>query len=158
VRGDYISFVSVEQAKNVGCGPDYCPMALNDKAMPPDIKLPAGFVLVHDASGGVFNKCDFYCVRWHGAIREKVEISPADREIARRYFKNARPQVGEVDTPVGPWRRICKVKFIRYRRPGYPRGFEHPYDPAVWLYGCDNALKLSLPGGCVVDDRGFVWP
>lgn len=158
VRGDQVSFVTVEQAKKVGCMTGDCPMALNDREMPADIVLQRDFVVVHDASGTVLNKCDIYVVRWTGGRRPTSYVPQVDMEIARRYFKGTTPVVGTIAAPVGAWKRIGLVRFIRYRRPKYSRPFEHEYTPPVMLYGCSNAFRLPLGNACIVDERGFVRP
>ena len=158
VRGDQIGFVSVEQARKIGCNESECKEHLDESAMPSDIKLPASFVLVHDTEGTLLSRCDFYVVRWKGARADNPEDLP---KAVRKYFGNeARIQAGSVDIPEGPWKKVCKVAFIRYRRPGFEKGFSHGYDPAVTLYVTKKPLawKLALPEGCVVTERGFIKP
>lgn len=156
VRGDMISFVSVEQSRRVGCAKGNCPMKLDDEAMPSDITLPKTFVLVHDTEGVVLGKCDFYVVRWRpGRAPNAVPAA------AQKYFgEGAQIQGGSVEVPAGPWKRVCRVRFIRYRRHGYEKGFEHEYDVPVWLFSCAKPLawKIELPTGCVVTERGFIRP
>jgi len=155
VRGDQISFVSVEQVKQVGVHP------LDDTKMPADITLPQGFVLVHDANGAIFNRCDMFIVKWHKGRSSLSNVHDNDVKVAQEYFGGgARLSVGSVEVPTGKWSRIGKIRFIRYRRHGYAKGFEHEYSPPVFLYSTNKPLawKLSLPSGCIVDARGFVRP
>jgi hypothetical protein len=155
VRGDQIEFVSTEQVRAVGRHP------LDPDAMPSDIVLPKGFVLVHDTTGRLLDRCHFYVVKWSRTGTKGVSnLSKNELEAAKAYYNGARLTGGSVDIPEGPWHRDAKVAFIRYRRHGHPKKFEHPYEPAVFLYGTDKptAWKIVLPQGCVVDARGFVWP
>jgi hypothetical protein len=156
VRGDRISFVSVEQAKRVGDHP------LDERKMPSDITLPADFVLVHDTSGLLFDRCHMHIVRWRGGRKKLNGAREKDVQVAHTYFgRNVAINVGEVEVPEGPWSRVAKVKYIRYRRQGNAKGnYEHPFDPPVFLYSTQRPLswKLKLPNGCIVDERGFVRP
>jgi hypothetical protein len=155
VRGDRIEFVSTEQVKAVGRHP------LSETEMPSDIKLPKGYVLVHDANGVLFNRCHFYVVKWQSTRTSLSKVHEDDIKVAQEYFDNApNLQVGAIQAPKGPWKRIAKVQFIRYNRYGYDKGFEHEYDPTVFLYSTHNPLawRLTLPNGCIVDERGFVNP
>lgn len=157
VRGDKISFVSTEQVKEVGYH------ALDPDAMPADIELPGNYVLVHDTAGELLNRCDLYVVRWYPDSGRSVHKNLASKALrdARAYFGDGSTiKLGSVDIPEGPWKREAKVKCIRYRRHGYDKLFEHTYDTPVDLFTTDSPLawRVSLPAGCIVDERGFVRP
>jgi hypothetical protein len=156
VRGDHVEFVSVEQVRAVGSH------ALDPYKMPSDIVLPAKYVLVHDATGIILTPCDLYAVKWHrSGAKRALEIAPEDLTAAHDYFgDDAALRSGSIDIPDGPWKRLARVKFIRYRRYGFSNHFEHEYAPAVDLLYSKRPLawKLALPEGCVVDARGFVVP
>jgi hypothetical protein len=137
--------------------------------MPSDLLLPRSHVLVHDTTGELLNRCDLYAVRWHtqrrsnaGAASGIADISTDALDDAKQYFGiSSRLQYGVVDIPDGRWQRFCRVQFIRYRRAGNQGGlFEHEYEPSIDLYACKSPLawRIALPSGCVVDERGFVWP
>ena len=168
VRGDQIEFVSVERARQVKCGPKSCPTALDERAMKSDIKLPRGFVLVHDTTGDLLPRCEFYVVRYYKERANNVsKLHKNDLEAARAYFamgdnppSTIRLETGSVDLPKGPWRRVAKIRLIRYRRQNYKLGFEHFYDPPVWLSKSESTLawKLSLPNACLVTKDGFINP
>lgn len=155
VRGDYVEFVSAEQVRHFGSHP------LDDRAMPSDVVLPQGYVLVHDATGTLLTPCDLYVVKWHrSGAKYAHNIAAADRRAAESYFGDDDLRVGKVDLPDGPWESVGKVKFIRYRRYGFANHFEHEYTRGVDLYQSQRPLawRLQLPEGCVVDGRGFVVP
>lgn len=157
VRGDKISFVSTEQVRKVGYHP------LDPEAMPSDVELPGNYVLVHDTEGEILNRCDLYVVRWYpdGGQNDHGRVSSKALKAARAYFGSGTDiKFGSVDIPEGPWKREAKVKCIRYRRHGYDKLFEHSYDPAVVIYYTEQPLawRVSLPAGCIVDERGFVRP
>lgn len=167
VRGDKVSFVSVEQAKKVGCSTGLCPMALSDAKMPADVKIPKPYVLVHDVLGELLDRCELYVVRWRGGARRMSNSHPEAQQVAEDYYgATTQVSVGSVEIPRGSWTRVAKVRFIRYTRASSPdvrrpRDYEHEYDPPVWLSVCRSptlAWKISLPSGCIVDSRGFVRP
>lgn len=162
VRGNKISFVSIEQTKRVGVH------KLDDVAMPSDVKLPPKLVLVHDTVGKLLQRCDLYVLPWknlrnnHGA---KMAPNKLLLEHAEAYFVDeedyALPIVrGSVKIPRDSWKKLARVKFIRYHRPGFTKLFEHEYEVPVDVWGANHelAFRLPLPTGCVVDERGFVWP
>lgn len=165
VRGDRVSFLSTEayrQSKakrEVRDGKVYW-----SPSMPPsDVKLPPGYVLVHDTVGELLTKCDLYIVRWRRGGSK--EASKDIIEDAHAYFEEVSGRqlglrYGSVEIPAGPWKKIARVSFIRYQQPGVPGPSEHAYDPAVDVYDCMHPLawRLPLPTGCVVDSHGFVWP
>lgn len=168
VRGDRVSFVSCEKWKRLktagyrrreeGGRVIWTPRVPNS-----DVKLPRGHVVVHDTTGNLLSQCDLYIVKWHSKTGISSSELPHDElRVAREYYGDNVPiKCGSVDIPQGPWRKVGKVKFIRYFRAGQQQDtYEHEYEPAVLL--CDSsrplAWRLALPIGCVVDDRGFVWP
>lgn len=164
VRGDQIEFVSVEQVERVGSFP------LDEARMPSDVKLPPSYVMVNDATGHFIDRCDVYVVPWRSAARGRSKSSSTvllsnvdhfDLAAAYDYYgKDARISVGSVSLPEGRWKRVCEVAFIRYRRYGFDKRFEHAYDPPVQLFSTTRPLawRLPLPEGCVIDSRGFVRP
>lgn len=157
VRGDRISFVSTEQIRKVGRH------KLDPVAMPSDVKLPNSYVVVHDPTETLLNKCDMYFVRWRNVSRNRVlTVHPELMKIARAYFgSGSEISRGTVDIPKGPWHRECEVQFIRYRREGDDSNhYEHEYDVPVRLMYTTRPLawRLPLPEGCVVNAHGFVRP
>jgi len=174
VRGDKVSFVSLEQAEEVGCYSPSCDLHRDDEAMPSDIDtIPKDFVLVHDTEAAILPKCELYVLRWRGTRRDASGALPS---AVTEYFGKERPRSGGVEIPDGPWKKVCKVRFIRYTRYGVavdPEDktkivmrsggkipFEHGYDPPVDLHVCKRPLawKLSLPDSCVITAHGFISP
>ena len=174
VRGDQISFLSSEAdakyrrqgyTRQVKDGDVHWDPEMPDSDID---NLPASYVLVHDTSGHLLTKCDLYVVRWRSANSGRINTSEIDQKLyadAKEYFVSPNGNElsighGSVEIPAGKWKRETRVKYIRYRRPGFPKTFEHDYDPDVELMYCTSPLmwRLPLPTGCVVDSRGFVWP
>lgn len=170
--------VSVEQAEKVGCGigKDACPMRQSDSKMPADIRLKKNLVIVADRDNVLFPRCAIFIVRWRGRGRR---LAPNEvTSEARQYFGAAPIYGGSVDVPArGPWKRVCRVRFLRYRRYGLsidpndpenqiadPNGhadLEHELDFSkydVWLYSCRGSFKLALPGNCQYGAAGFEKP
>ena len=172
VRGDRISFLSVEAdekyrrmgyTRKVEDGMVYWDPEMPDS----DVELEEDFVLVQDTTGQLLTRCDFYALRSRNKSAQ-VDTSVIDAEAlgdAREYFVSESGREitishVSVEFPEGSWKSEARVKYIRYRRPGFAKPFEHPYDPDVELFVCERPLawRLALPSGCVVDSRGFVWP
>lgn len=166
VRGTNISFVSVEQWRAYGSPKreaDLNGKMPPESELPSDITIPDDFVLIHDTQAALFNRCEIYIVKWHGSgAKHGRTMHPDDANAAREYFgSRSRLEYGDVEIPEGPWQRLCKTAFIRYRRQGeHAAPYEHPWNPHVWILDCQRPLawKLKLPNGCIVDDRGFVRP
>lgn len=165
VRGTHIEFLSVEQVRRSGAtrAVQEGDVIWSPRTPPADIRFPRGFVLVHDTTGRLLEKCDLYVVKWRpGGAKNAPSDVLAD---AREYFVDqsgrALPiRYGSVEIPAGSWSKIARVKYIRYRRAGRIKPMEHEYQVPVDLRYCRRPLawRLPLPDGCVVDDRGFVWP
>lgn len=173
VRGTHIEFVTTDQIRKYGCGNGSNKAArecrLNPQRLPSDVRLPRSHVLVHDTTGRLLSKCELYVVRWRGAksVSKRHNLAPNDPGIrdAEDYFVSEHGEAvpirgGSVEIPEGPWRRVALVKFIRYRRAGFEKPFEHEYDVPVKLEDTMRPLawRLPLPEGCIVDNRGFVTP
>lgn len=169
VRGTHIEFVTVDQLRRYGCGngrqkaPKEC--RLDPRRVPSDVRLPRSHVLVHDTTGYLLDKCELYVVRWRGARRRNPTSDDPAMIDAEKYFvtEDGSPvpiRTGSVEIPDGAWRKVARVKYIRYRRAGYQTPFEHEYDVPVDLEDTMRPLawRLPLPEGCVVDNRGFVRP
>jgi hypothetical protein len=169
VRGDKVSFISEEKWKRLKAAgfkrteeegrviwTPYMPAA--------DVKLPRGYVVVHDTTGALLSKCDLYIVKWYSNSGATPSELPHDElKAARDYFGPDTPiKCGSVDIPPDKaWRKLGRVRFIRYFRAGHQQDdYEHEFDPAVDLFDMKRPLawRMPLPNGCVVDDRGFVWP
>ncbi len=171
VRGTNIQFVSVERVRNSGArrivrptGPNGEREVFWEPRMPAaDVSFPRGYVLVHDTTGALLDRCDLYIVRDRG---RGAKNAPEDvLQDAENYFIDQfdRPMpltYGSVEIPEGPWVRLARVRLIRYRRAGFVKPFEHEYDPPVDVRYSKRTLgwRLPLPNGCIVDEHGFRWP
>lgn len=171
VRGHNIKFVSEEQVRRSGAkrvvrptGPDGQNEVYWEPRIPrADVTFPSGFVLVHDTTGELLDRCDFYIVRLRG---QGAKNAPSDvLKDAKSYFIDQYDHpmpldYRSVEIPEGPWRKLARVRLIRYKRRGYVKPFEHLYDPAVEVHYSTRTLgyRLPLPYGCIVDDHGFRWP
>lgn len=155
VRGDHVSFVSVEQVRRVG------EHKLDPHRMPSDIRLPRGYVVVNDPTGRLLSKCDVYVLPWRRKRSfSRQQVHARDLAAAREYFGTDDLRNGEIVIPEKKWTRVARVAFIRYRRYGFTKPFEHRYDPPVDLFQHARPLgwRLPLPEGCLIDSRGFVRP
>jgi hypothetical protein len=140
-----------------------------------EINAPRGSSMLHDPSGRLWGKCALLFVSFkHGGRRATPEeYAGAPREyLGREYEKIAK--VGTVEIPpraLSSWECLGRVKQIFYNRIGTkaPGLFQHPFGERSaqmlfrkgslpTLYRLDKAMRLELHGGCVIDDRGIVWP
>jgi hypothetical protein len=165
VRGDKVSFVSVERVRKSGAKrKEVDGRVIWTPEMPKaDIELPRGFVVIHDTAGKLLSPCDLYIVKWYSNKGVAVSDLPHDELASVREYYGAKTKikVGLVEIPEGPWEKVGRVQLIRYFRAGKAEDtYEHEFDPPVDLFDCARPLawRLPLPQGCVVDDRGFVWP
>jgi hypothetical protein len=93
-----------------------------------------------------------------------VVIDQRLRRICEAYFGHgAQVLEGTVEIPGGPWNDLGRITHIYYARYGKEDGlFHHPIKrdapPALLQQNRRGCYRLSLPGGCLVDSHGFVWP
>jgi hypothetical protein len=128
----------------------------------PDIYLPAHYATFHDQSGEVLPKCDVF----FGPYRKHPGKASMGRSHSRYFGSKHKAELANIgDIPIDGWRPIGKVEQIFYVRRGKraPGGFHHPYQskqPTLYeIYDHGRRIyKLSLGAGCLVDDRGFVYP
>lgn len=135
------------------------------KDMP--IVCPAEFVVVQDVSGSRKRACDFYICR--ASERRSIRadgrhVSDAAVDAAKRWYGGDGHVAGRtVNVPDGPWHREAQIDAIWYRRHavrGLGGRYEHSYSPSVPLYVSSRpkGWRVALPDGCIVDERGFVYP
>lgn len=122
------------------------------------LKLPAHYGTFHDQNGIVLPKCEVFFGPW----KKTKQPAKMDRS-QRRYFgadhKAFMAKLPQI--PVDGWKKVGDVVMIYYVRRGTraPDGFHHPYkSKSPTLYKCGRLYKLALGDGCLVDDRGYVFP
>jgi hypothetical protein len=122
------------------------------------ISLPAAYGQFHDPSGRDLPKCTVFYGPWKKTNR------PVDANLSnRRYLGSNHPMKLAIipEIPREGWEQVAKVVKIFYKRRGKraPGGFFHPFKGRpLTLSRAGRFYKLSLGGGCLVDDRGYVWP
>jgi hypothetical protein len=121
------------------------------------VVLPVAYGIIHDPDGEHFERCECFFGPYKGT-RRQVEMTSR----AKAYMGPSYPATfAVVDVPRGAWNSVGEVAQIFYRRPGRYQGkYFHPfkdgYGPMLSKNG--RFYKLALAGGCIVDDRGFVFP
>jgi len=122
------------------------------------ISLPASHGTFHDPSGKEIAKCTVYFGPWKRTSR-RVQMNQSNR----RYFGT--DYQGKLailpDIPREGWEQVAKVVKIFYVRRGTraPGGFHHPFKGKPLTLSKNGSLyKLSCGSGCLIDDRGYVWP
>lgn len=118
-------------------------------------KIPARYGIIHDPEGKDLPRCEVFFGPYR-VVAGRPEISRA----AHKYFRDGYvPKCVTVDVPTGPWEPAAQVTHIYYFRRGMIRGgFNHPFRRGVELSKCGSWYRLALKNGCIVDDRGFVFP
>jgi hypothetical protein len=122
------------------------------------LRLPARYGIIHDPDGTDLRRCTVY----FGPYRT-IGGKPTLTRAARAYFG---PHYAAKPIAVNPpgddarWTSVAPVYVIFYRRKGFRAGgYHHPFRRApLTLEKSGPFYRLYLPGTCIVDDRGFVFP
>lgn len=151
------------------------------------VRIPKNFGVVRDPIGKHLNRCDVYLCAYKISSKPLGTIPQGIAKVVAAYWSADTELVRvTVEIPKGPWHRLGVVETIHYVRydadhkEDVPEdkkrsgpfwhdfdGSEGPWiytfsdrDPTVVLYEsrCMHAFKLDLPDGCIINDRGFVWP
>lgn len=122
------------------------------------IRLPPSYGTIHDPSGKEIPKCVVY----FGPYRKSSRSVEMNRSHRRYFGSDHRAKLAVVGRiPKEGWKVVGKVAMIYYVRKGTraPGAFHHPFKsrhPTLSKSG--RFYKLSLGEGCLVDDRGYVFP
>jgi hypothetical protein len=123
------------------------------------IRPKSSFGIIHDTGGEVFDRCVIF-VGPYKKTRKKAEKPPT---AATRYFgSNYTQHECIVNIPSGPWKYLGEVVQILYERTKgskYAAKYFHVFKTkSPRLSKCGSYYRLNLQDGCIVDDRGFVFP
>jgi hypothetical protein len=121
------------------------------------VRLPRRYGIIHDPSGKQLPRCETYFGPYR-TVGGHIEMT---REAKHYFGRSYRPRKVVVDRPKGPWNPVANVVKIFYVRKGAiaPGGFHHSFRGApLELAKSGKFYRLSLGNGCIVDDRGFVFP
>lgn len=118
------------------------------------LSLPKAYGMIH--SPDTTRRCHVYFGPYK-STRKPVSKLP---QIARAYFGDRyEGTIAEVDIPEGSWRPVGRATVIFYDRPGEAGDYyRHEFAQPIPLSTNGKFHRLSLPEGCVVNDRGFVKP
>ncbi len=150
------------------------------------VRVPKHFGVIRDPIGNHLNRCDVYVCAYEISGKPIGTIPKRMADFIGSYWSPETKLVRiTVDMPRGPWHRVGVVRTIHYVRfnkddPDQDEdskragpfwhdfdGSEGPWhytftdrDPTVVLYesGTQHCLKLDLPDGCIINERGLVWP
>lgn len=122
------------------------------------IRLPASYGTFHDQEGVVLPKCDVFFGPFK-KTRRPVEMNRSHRRYFGADYQAVLATLPKI--PKDGWKKVGEVAQILYVRKGKRAsgGFHHPFksrQPTLWKAG--RIYKLSLGDGCIVDDRGYVFP
>lgn len=122
------------------------------------LKLPRNYGIIHDPDGEEIPRCECL-IGPYTRTRQRANLT----RLAKHYFgKNYPAVIVSVDRPQkSKWQMIGEVAQIFYERRGkYAAKYFHPfktgYGPTLLKQG--RFYRLALARGCIVDDRGFVFP
>ncbi len=126
--------------------------------------IPESYWLVWDSTGKRMRRCDVFILRCSRIGAKGVEFDPRDVSEAEDYW-GSRDQWApyRFTLPRGPWKKVGRIARIGYRR-GRTGNWMHPgpdlppLDKPVTLYEGPDGWRLRMPGDCVLDDRGFIYP
>jgi hypothetical protein len=123
------------------------------------VRLPPSYGIIHDPEGKVLPRCEVF----FGPYVKSKRIASAPSKKARKYFGSKySPKEATVDVPDGPWNSIGEVVEILYERTKgsqYAGKYFHPFKEfSPELSKSKRYYRLALRNGCIVDDRGFVFP
>ena len=115
--------------------------------------------IIHDTDGEVFDRCVVF-VGPYKKTRKKPASVPSK---ATRYFGSQyQPHECIVNIPSGPWKYLGEVVQILYERTKgskYAAKYFHVFKSrSPRLSKSGSYYRLNLQDGCIVDDRGFVFP
>lgn len=123
------------------------------------MRLPAGYGIIHDPDGVALPRCEVFFGPYRRTNRPAVKAS---KKAARYFGKQYVPKEGSVDVPKGPWNPVGEVVEILYERTKgsqYAGKYFHPFKSfSPTLSRCSRYYRLALRNGCIIDDRGFVFP
>lgn len=144
------------------------------------LTVPKKFGLIHDPTGLVLNRCDIYITRYTISTKPVGAIPQRIAKFVDAYLGKETPRVRvAVEIPKGPWHRLGVIRTVHYVRRNTEDAkkdglFYHDFDgsegPLSYTFSDRDptteilesrsmrAFKLELPDGCIVNERGFVWP
>lgn len=124
------------------------------------IRARPSFGIIHDPDGQAFDRCTFYV----GPVvhtRRRPDSVPS--KAIRYYGRSYQPHVIQVEVPThGTWKELGEVVEILYERTRgsqYAGKYFHIFKQrSPKLSKNKSYYRLELQGGCIADDRGFVFP
>ena len=125
-----------------------------------EIPLPKHYGIIHDPEGDDLPRCEVF----FGPYRLLAGRPEGTTRSAVKYFgRHYQPRLMMVNIPENGWRFEALIVQILYKRglrgAHHAGGFHHPFQKApLTLSRSGRYRRLSLPNGCIVDDRGFVFP
>ena len=121
------------------------------------LAVPKAFGLIHDPEGAQLSRCFVY-VGPYKLTKKPIESTSA----AKDYFGSGFDMMQAiVDVPTGNWNPVGRASQVLYYRPGqYAGRYYHLFEKnvSVTISKCRNHFCIELPGNCVVNWRGFVYP
>lgn len=119
-------------------------------------RCPPSYGIIHDPDGRQLPRC----VVFVGPVRRTQQPVEGDRKVRAYFGSDYKPKKAFVDLPARAWHPVGEVVEILYARRGrYAASYFHPFkkfSPSLSKSG--RFYRLELRDGCIVDDRGFVFP
>jgi len=136
-----------------------------------EVILPVGYGLFYDADAEDMPRC----VVVAGAYRQTGRPMEVTRNVEKFFGEEYTARAGKTSVDLGAlarrqggWRELGDVAKVFYIRGGKraPGPYHHDFkDRQFWVFSAKTTLeqsgrwyRLTLPGTCVINDRGFVAP
>jgi hypothetical protein len=130
-------------------------------------RLPLSYGIIHDPDGTELHRCTVYFGRY---VKSHKAAAKPSRKATRYFGQKYSQREAVVNVPDGPWADVGETVKIFYERTQgsqyegpYFHNFKQRYffifkQRSPTLSKCKGYYRLQLKDGCIIDDRGFVFP
>ena len=121
------------------------------------LTLPKSHGMIHNPDvGGDGERCRVYFGPYEKTDGAVTKLTTR----ARNYFGgDYQGRHAYVNFPSGKWKLSCTIMAIFYQRDGeHADYYRHEFERPLPLYELGKFYRLNLGKGCVLNDRGYVFP
>ena len=119
-------------------------------------RMPPGYGMMHDPDGKDFPRCSVFI----GPVKRTQQPLEGGRKAKAYFGSKYKTRKAIVERIGGSWTPVGEVTEIRYTRYGkHAAPYFHPFKSfSPTLSKCGRFYRLELRNGCIIDDRGYVFP